>query len=58
MYPGGGDYPSIDMARDVATRFEGSFRWRAELDQQQYQPGHITIELAAQGGRRRPARRR
>jgi hypothetical protein len=45
VYPGGGEYPSIDMAREVATRFEGSFRWRAELEQQQYQPGHITIEL-------------
>ena len=45
VYPGRQGYPSLDMATAVASRFAGSFRWGAELRQQRYQPGHITLEL-------------
>jgi hypothetical protein len=45
VYPGRRDYPSIDMAEQVAKGSQGSWNWGIELGQQGLQPGHFELRL-------------
>jgi hypothetical protein len=43
--PGVEDYPSADMADQVAGESQGSFRWGLDLAKQRYQPARIEVTL-------------
>lgn len=45
IYPGRRDYPSDDMASEVAASSPASFSWGVELGEQGMRPGHVELHL-------------
>ncbi len=45
IYPGRRDYPSIDMATQIAKASAGSWGWGIELGEQGMQPGRIELQV-------------
>lgn len=45
IHSGRRDYPSLDLATQVAKNFPASWNWGIELDEQGLQPGHLELQL-------------